>query len=269
MSLSRLIDGYDHVLLDLDGCVRVGEHATPRAVDACAAIREAGKGLAFLTNDPALAPEEVVQQLWGLGIRTSLLEVVTVGGAIQHVLAERPDWSTAFVVGGPAIHRHVDAAGVRVLNGTDLATRSDVVVLAVSEHFDYAELRTAVQAVLGGAALLAAGRDATFPMPDGPWPGTGALVAAVEYATGATALSVGKPEPQLFRTALDRLGDGRALMIGDRLDSDVAGAGAAGIDAAVVLSGVTTREQADHARATAGRPPVAVGETLAQLVLAE
>lgn len=269
MPLSHLIAGYDHVLLDLDGCVRVGEHPTPRAAEACAAIRDAGKGLAFVTNDTELAPEELVQQLWGLGIKASLLEAVTVGGALQHVLAERPDWSTAFVIGPAAIHRHVEAAGVRILNHTDLATRCDVVVVAGHEGFDYAELRTAVQAVRGGAGLLAAGRDATFPRPDGLWPGTGALVAAVEYATGATALSVGKPDPQLFRTALDRLGAGRALMIGDRIESDVVGAHAAGIDAAVVLSGVTTREEADQARATADRPPVAVGATLADLVLAE
>lgn len=267
--LSRLLDGYDHVLLDLDGCVRVGGEQTPRADEAIGALKAAGKGVAFVTNDPDLAPEDVVQQLWGLGIQTSLLEVVTVGGAIQHVLAERPDWSTAFVIGSPVLHRHVTAAGVRILNHTDLDTRCDVVVAAAHEGFDYAELRTAVQAVLGGAALLCAGRDATYPMPDGPWPGGGTVVAAIEYATGATALSVGKPEPQLFRTALDRLGPGRAIVIGDRLDADVAGAHAMGLDAAVVLTGVTSREQADRARATADRPPVAVGDSLAHLVLAE
>lgn len=262
-----LLDAYDHVLLDLDGCVRVGEQATPRADAALAALRAAGKGVAFVTNDPALSPEEAVRQLWGLGVRASASEVVTVGGAIQHVLATTARWRTAYVIGGNALHRHVEAAGVRIRNHTDLAAQVDVVVVAAHTEFDYAELRAATQAVLGGAELLGAGRDATFPAADGLWPGSGAVLAALEYATGATAVSVGKPDPQLFRTALDRLGGGRALMVGDRLDSDVAGAQAAGLDAAVVLTGVTDRAQAEAAAAQEGSPIVAIAESLAELVL--
>jgi HAD superfamily hydrolase (TIGR01450 family) len=265
--LPALLRSYDHVLLDLDGCVRVGEAATDRADAAIATLRAAGKGIAFVTNDPAMSPEEMVRQLWGLGVRASVAEVVTVGGAIQHVLAESPDWRTAFVVGGEALHRHVAAAGVRILNHTDLDTRADVVVVAAHGGFDYAELRTATQAVLRGAEILAAGRDATFPARDGLWPGTGAVLAALETATGATAISIGKPEPQLFLTALDRLGGGTALMVGDRLDADVAGARAAGLDAAVVLTGVTTPAAAALAAADAGSGIVAVAESLATLVL--
>ena len=84
-------------------------------------------------------------------------------------------------------------------------------------------------------------------MPDGPWPGTGSLLAAVEAASGRTAAIVGKPEAQLMLAALDRLGEGRTLVVGDRLDSDVAAAGAAGLDAALVLSG------AGHRRGGRGR----------------
>jgi glycerol-1-phosphatase len=112
--------------------------------------------------------------------------------------------------------------------------------------------------------MLCAGRDRTFPAADGQWPGTGAIVAALEYATGATARSVGKPDPLIFETALDRLTPGRALMIGDRLDSDLAGAAAAGIDGAVVLTGVTRRDQAEAATDPA---PVAIAENLRTLVL--
>ncbi len=254
------------MLLDLDGCVRVGEQATPRADEACAALRQADRGVAFVTNDARLSPEEVVQQLWGLGVRASVLEVVTVGGAMQHALAEAPDLRSAFVIGSPAIHRHVENAGLRILNHTDLARRADVVAVAGHEGFDYAELRTAIQAVLEGAALICAGRDATFPMPDGAWPGTGSLVAAIEAATGATAVSVGKPEAQIFRTALDRVGGEAALVVGDNLAADVAGAHALGLDAAVVLSGLTTREEAEVALA-ADPPIVAIADTLADLVL--
>ena len=146
---------------------------------------------------------------------------MTVGGALQFVLAES-DHRTAYVVGSAAVHRHVLDAGLRILNGSDLAARSDVVVVAAHDDFDYGELRGAIQAVLRGAALVCTGRDATFPMPDGPWPGGGPVVAAIEAGTGATATSIGKPEPQLFLTALDRLGPGRALVVGDRLDADAA-----------------------------------------------
>jgi ribonucleotide monophosphatase NagD (HAD superfamily) len=100
-------------------------------------------------------------------------------------------------------------------------------------------------------------------MPDGPWPGTGAVVAAVEAATHARARSVGKPEPQLFLTALDRLGPGRALVVGDRLDADAGGARAAGLDVAIVLTGATS----DGEARAADPPPTHVAASLAELVL--
>jgi glycerol 3-phosphatase-2 len=264
MRLAPLVAQYDHVLLDLDGCVWVGDEATPRAAEAVEALRAAGKGVAFITNDPRHGGDEFVRKLWRLGLRAAGDEVVTVGGAVQHVLAETQSWRAAYVIGAPVMHRHVADAGVRIVNGRDVPP-ADVVVVAGHEAFDYEELRGAVGAVLTGAALLAAGRDATFPMPDGPWPGTGALVAAVEAATGATATNVGKPAAQIFATALDRLGPGRALVVGDRLDSDIAGAKAAGLDAALVLTGATDAAAAAGARADG---VVAVADDLGALLLA-
>jgi glycerol 3-phosphatase-2 len=348
-ALTPLVASYSYVLLDLDGCIYVGDEAVPGAVEAVSALRAAGKGVAFITNDARRSGEDYVRKLWGLGLQASLEEVVTVGGAIQHVLAETDYWRTAYVVGAPVMHRHVTDAGLKVVNGRDVPA-PDVVVLAAHDAFSYDELRDAVQAVLGGAALVCAGRDATFPMPDGPWPGTGAVVAAVEAATGVAAVNLGKPAAQPFRTALERLGvvlepaagaassappapaserrpsaaerlaargrfaemddmppedelpageragrgrdraagarsaadpaaaDGprsagdpaaplapRALVVGDRLESDLAGAHAAGLDAAIVLTGATT---AAEARAASDPAPVAVADSLAALVLA-
>jgi glycerol-1-phosphatase len=264
-SLSALAARYDHFLLDLDGCVYVGDEATPGAVEALAALRAAGKGIAFVTNEGRRSGEEFVRKLWGLGFRASLEEVVTVGGAVQHVLAERRErWRSAYVIGAPVMHQHVLDAGVKVVNGTDVPAVPDVVVVAIHDGFDYAQLRGAVQAVLGGAALVCAGRDPIFPMPDGMWPGTGPLAAAVEAATGVTAENLGKPAAQPFLTALDRLGAGRALVVGDRLDSDLAGAAAAGLDAAIVLTGAT---RSDEARAAEDPAPVAIAPTLADLLL--
>lgn len=265
MTLSPLVRRYDHVLLDLDGCVWVGEEAAPGAPEAVAALRHAGVGLAFVTNDARQSGEDFVRKLWRLGLQASLEEVVTVGGALQHLLAERfSGGGRAFVIGSPAVFRHVGDAGLRIVNGTDLATRADVVVVAGHDAFDYAELRDATQAVLRGAHLVGACRDATYPMADGPWPGSGALLAAVEYATGRHAETVGKPDAGIFRTALDRLGPGSALVVGDRLDADLAGAHAAGLDAAIVLTGVTDRAAAE---AATDPRPVAVAESLGALVL--
>jgi HAD superfamily hydrolase (TIGR01450 family) len=263
--LTPLVARYDHVLLDLDGCVWVGNEATDGAVDAIGALRSAGKHIAFVTNDTQLTSEEYVRKLWRLGFQASLEEVVTAGGALQYVLAERFGGRSAMVVGSPAIHHHVAAAGLRIVNNTAFASRADVVVVAYHPRFDYSELRDASQAALRGAALLGLNRDATFPMPDGLWPGSGSVLAAVEVASGRTADIIGKPEPVLVQTAIDRLGPGRALMVGDRVDADLGAAHAAGIDGAIVLTGASDRE---HAEAATDPRPVAIAERLATLVLA-
>ena len=263
MPLSALLARYDSVLLDLDGCVWVGEACTPGAAEAIAELRSSGKRLAFLTNDASRSPEEYVRKLWALGVQASLEEVVTVGAAIQHFLAGR-ERASVYVIGSPAIFRHVAEAGHRVVNRTGAATRAEIVVVAGHDDFSYRELRESTQAVLAGADLVAANRDRTFPREDGLWPGTGAIVAALEYATERTATTVGKPEPEIFRTALERVGDGRTLVVGDRLDVDLLGAATVGADGAIVLTGVATRAQADAARDPS---PVAVAADLHTLVL--
>ena len=264
MPITQLAAAYDHILLDLDGCVWVGDEPTEGAVAAVAALRDAGKGIAFVTNDTQLGTEEYVRKLWRLGFKASLEEVVTVGGALQFVLAERFAGGTAVVIGSEAVHNHVQAAGVRIVNGTTFASRADVVVVAYHPDFHYAELREATQAAIRGAFMLGSNRDATFPMPDGLWPGSGAVLAAVETASGRTATIVGKPEPVLIQTALDRLGAGRALMIGDRVDADLGAAHAAGIDGAIVLTGASDRARAEEA---ADPLPVAIAARLQTLVL--
>jgi HAD superfamily hydrolase (TIGR01450 family) len=262
VALSSLASSYDQFILDLDGCVWIGDRPTPGAVEAIAALRDAGKRVAFATNDPRSATEDYVARLWALGVQASLADVVTVGGAVQHLLAETRSGRTAFVIGTEPLVRHVSDAGVRVLNGTDLASRAEIVVVAGTEDLVFDDLRNASLAVRRGAELIATGRDPTYPQPDGDWPGTGAILAAVEYATGRTAQIVGKPEPQLFLTALDRLGAGRTLVVGDRLDSDVAAAARVPLDAALVLTGGTAREDLDGAEPA----PVAVADNLADLV---
>jgi HAD superfamily hydrolase (TIGR01450 family) len=263
VALSPLARRYDHVLLDLDGCVWLGDEPTVRAAEALDAWRAAGKGVAFVTNETRLTESEFVRKLWGLGFQASVEEVVTAGGALQHALAERPELRTAYVIGAEAVWRNVEGAGKRIVNHTAFEDRADVVVVAVHDELAYDHLRAAIRSALRGAPVIALNRDATFPREDGLHPGTGAITAAVEAGAGVRAISVGKPEPQMFRTALDRLGEGRALMVGDRLDADVAGAHGAGIDAALVLTGETTRAPEDEVPGLVGIAP-----TLAELLLA-
>ena len=266
MAISPFVKAYDQLILDLDGCVWLGDEAVPGSIEAIAALREAGKRVAFVTNNARHSMEDVVQKLWGLGLQASVADVVTVGGAMQHLLAETRRGMTVFVIGTPAMLEHVADAGLRVLNGTDLASRAELVVVSATSEVDYSDLRNATLALHRGADFLATSRDATYPMPEGPWPGAGAILAAVETATGRTAPIVGKPEPQLFLTAIDRLGEGRTLVVGDRIDTDVAAAAAAKLDSALVLSGGTSAEEAE---AWKGPRPKRVTENLAALVLNE
>jgi HAD superfamily hydrolase (TIGR01450 family) len=264
MALSPLAASYDQFIVDLDGTVYVGEDLTPGAVDAIEAMRGAGKGVAFVTNNPRLSGEDYVRKLWKLGLRASLGDVVTVGWATQHLLAETRTGRTAFVIGSPAIHQHVSDAGLKVLNGTDLASRAEVVLIAGTDRVDYDDLRVATLAVRRGADFLATSRDPTYPMPDGMWPGTGAILAAVETASERTAATIGKPEPQLMITAMERLGDAHTLVIGDRIDTDGAAAHRARLDFALVLTGGASRDDGEAAKEP---KPVAVADTLAELVL--
>jgi HAD superfamily hydrolase (TIGR01450 family) len=263
VSLSPLVARYDQLIVDLDGCVWIGDQAVDGSVEAVELLRSSGKRVAFATNNSRRTGEDYVRKLWGLGIQASLRDVVTVGGAMQHVLAETRRGMSAFVIGTEAMTGHVADAGLKVMNNTDLATRVDLVVVSGTEDVSYADIRTAALALRRGADFLTTSRDPTYPMPDGLWPGTGALLAAVETASGRQAAIVGKPEPQLFVTAIERLGDGRTLVVGDRLDSDVEAAKRAKLDAALVLTGETTAEEAAAAR---DPKPVAVSDSLLTLV---
>ena len=266
MALSALVARYDQLFIDLDGCVWVGDQPIEGSVDAIEQLRSAGKRIAFATNNSRRTGEDYVRKLWGMGVQASVQDVVTVGGAMQHLLAETRRGMGTFVIGTEAMFRHVTDAGLKVVNNTDMSTRAELVVVSGTEDVSYDDVRVACLALRRGADFLATSRDPTYPMPDGLWPGTGAILAAVETASERTAVIVGKPEPQLFYTALDRLGEGRTLVVGDRLASDVEAAKRANLDAALVLTGDTTAEEA---LAASEPKPVAVAASLAALVAGE
>jgi HAD superfamily hydrolase (TIGR01450 family) len=177
--------------------------------------------------------------------------VVTSGSSLATLVREREGpGSTGFVIGSPALKRELEGAGLELLAG-EAGRAAEVVAIGGHAGFDYHELRIAAQAVRGGASLYAAGRDATFPMPDGPWPATGAILAAVETAAETRAIVAGKPEPYIFETARALLGHCRRVaIVGDDLESDIAGGKRAGLLTILVLSGTTRSDDVGSADAT-------------------
>jgi glycerol-1-phosphatase len=234
----------------------------PGAAAAIAALRAAGKGIVFVTNDSRSSAAGIAERLREGGIEADPEDVLTGGGATARLAAAGCDpGSTAFVIGAPALHEEVEAAGLELVSGAEGAA-AEVVVVALHEDFSYAELRTATFALAGGARLFATNREPGLPMPDGTWPGTGAILAAVEYASGATATIGGKPERHLFDLAREKIAAGeRVAVVGDGLASDIAGGANAGLATILVLTGNASPEQA----ADADPAPDHVLDTIAEL----
>ena len=231
---------YDAILFDLDGVLYRGDVAVPHAPEAMAALRRAGTRVMFLTNNSSRTPEQVAAKLTGLGIDARPDEVVTSALATAELLAARGG-GTAFVVGMEGIRRALAEAGITVLDGEP--ERVDHVVVGVDLDATYAKLRTACVLVERGAALVATNPDRSFPAERALWPGAGALLAVVTETTGAEAEVVGKPFAPLFETARKRAGAATPLVVGDRLDTDIAGAAALGWDSMLVLTGVSDRAE--------------------------
>ncbi len=254
-----LAERYDVLLFDLDGVLYRGELPVPHAVEAMAALRTAELRPIFLTNNSSRTPEQVAAKLTGMGIEARPFEVVTSALATADLLAARGG-GTAFVVGQDGIRTALADAGIEVRGGEP--DRVDVVVVGVDLEVTYAKLRTACVLVERGAKLVATNPDRSFPAAGAVWPGAGALLAVITETTGAAAEVVGKPFAPLFEAARDRANASTPLVIGDRIDTDIAGAAGMGWDSLLVLTGVSTPEDA-----AASQPrPTFVAEDLRALV---
>lgn len=233
-----LIDRYDAFAIDLDGVAWRGDEPVEGASEGMAAIRAAGKAVLFLTNNAAHSPESVAARLEAGGIQAGPEEVLNPASVGVEWLAERGfSGRKAFVLGDSAVAEQFGRA-VEIVPVEDGAG-VDVVIVARDTEFTFARLRAAAGAVRSGAVLVAVNRDLVMPVEGGLEPGTGAILAAVEAASGRRATVLGKPELPMMEAAARRLGAGRVLMIGDQPSSDVAGARLVGWDSAIVLTGVT------------------------------
>lgn len=242
---------FDGLIVDLDGVVWVGGTAVPGSVAAIAQLRARGVRLLFMTNDPQGSRAEYAARLNALGVSVDESEIVTSGSALASFAREREGvGATAFVIGSPSLKGELAQAGLELLAG-EAGREAEIVAVGGHDGFNYDELRIATQALRRGARLYAAGRDATFPMPDGPWPGTGSVVAAVEVAGGKPAIAVGKPEPFIFDIARSLLvGCRRVAIVGDNLAADIAGGNRAGLTTILVLTGTSGRDDVASAEVT-------------------
>jgi len=246
-----LADRFDGFLIDLDGVVWIGPDPVPGAPETLNALRSAGKRIAFVTNNPGRTPEAYAERLAEIGVQARPEQIVTAGLVAARLAAGAagPE-GTAFVIGSSTLRSTVAAAGLTVLEG-EAGVEAEVVVVSGYRGFEYEHLRIANFALARGAALIGTSHDPTMPMPGGAWPGSGAVLAAVETASERVAEIGGKPERHLFEMALEAIGrPARTAMVGDRISSDVDGGRGAGLETVLVLSGAS-----DCADAEAADPP--------------
>jgi glycerol-1-phosphatase len=241
-----IAERYNAFLFDLDGVLYRGDQPVPNGREAVRGLRQWGKRIIFMTNNSSRTPTGVADRLRGQGVDASPDEVITSALATASLLAHdsagggrgSSSGATAFVIGEIGIRTALADAGILVLDGEP--DRADFVVVGVDTAATYADLRTASLLVQRGAKLVATNADASFPAPDGLWPGAGALLAAVTTTVGREAdLVAGKPHRPLYDAAQEAAGSGRPLAVGDRIDTDIAGASAAGLDSLLVFTGVS------------------------------
>ena len=205
--------------------------------------RTAGMRLVFVTNNASRTPESVAVQLTGLGIEARAADVMNSAQAAAARLAtELSVGDRVLVVGGAGLVEEVRAAGFEVVTSAD--DHPKAVVQGFAPDVGWSQLAEAAFAVQRGAWHVVSNRDLTLPTERGDAPGNGSLVAVVQTATGIEPLSVGKPEPTMFRLAAQRCGGQRPLVVGDRLDTDLAAARAAGFPGLQVLTGVSSARDA-------------------------
>jgi glycerol-1-phosphatase len=235
---ATLLDRYDLLLVDLDGVAYLGDRPIDGAADALRGAREHGVAIEFVTNNASRPPGEVAAALTAMGIEASPTEIVTSAVGAAAVLAGRlAPGAHVLVVGGAGVREALIAVG---LVPVDDATDEPVAVLqGFAPEVGWRSLAEASIAIAAGAAWIATNADLTLPSPRGPLPGNGSLVAALAAATGQRPEVIGKPEPALFEAAARSHPSRRPLVVGDRLDTDIAGARAAGLPSLCVLSGVT------------------------------
>lgn len=264
---------YSTFLLDLDGVVYRGDQLLPGAREFVAWLDASGKQYRYLSNNSMQAPGDVAAKLRRLGIPAPDERVITASYAACRLLAHRFPGGRVWIVGMQSLRQLAATMGLHVLNlaqsdaPDDPAqgpTAAQAVLVGLHRAVNYEDLRLATRALLAGANFITVNRDPQLPVEDGLDPGCGAICAALEVASRRTAEMVGKPAPALLLEALAEMDadPATAVMIGDGIALDIHAGQAAGIDTILVLSGITSPEDA----AQAAPPPTYVLRDLAAVL---
>lgn len=264
------VDGF---IFDLDGTVYLGEKALPGAVDCIAGLRRLDKRILFISNKPLEPGGAYAQKLNRLGIPATEDDIITSAYVLGYHLSHTHPELRLYVVGEPSLIAELRSHGLNVVDGLyDQDAKSvidpsgiDAVVIAFDRTLDYRKLNTAYQALVRGARFFSTNADKICPMPGGGIPDAGATIAALEHISGRKVeLVAGKPSMLVMQVASQRLGlpPGRIMMVGDRLETDITMGQQAGMQTAVVLTGVTGRQDIQGM----ARPPDYVLENLGELL---
>jgi HAD superfamily hydrolase (TIGR01450 family) len=238
----RLYEGY---VFDLDGTIYLGDELLPGAERLVLKLRELGKRVVFLSNNPTKDPEMYAEKLGKLGLKTPASEIVnTVVTMTQWLLQNHPD-ATVYPISEEPLKRSLREAGIKMSEDPE---QIDIVIASYDRGFEYEKLQIAFDAIwfYGRAMLVTTNPDRYCPFPGGRGePDAAAIVAAIEACTGAKCrVNVGKPDPIMLETMIDLIGlDAKeCVMSGDRLYTEIQMAKGAGMPSAVVLTGETTEK---------------------------
>ena len=241
-----LVENYDLLLLDLDGVVYRGGQAVVHAIESIRKIQEMGIPVGFVTNNSSRTPTTIANQLRGYGLELEESAVVSSAETAVKMLSQRISSGSVYVVGGEGLRSAVVAGGFELVDSAE--AKPDAVLQCYSPDVGWRDLAEAAFAIQGGAIWIATNQDWTLPLERGLAPGNGTLVSAVHTAVGILPDFAGKPATPIFEEAVTRFAASRPLFVGDRLDTDSRGANTAGLDNAIVLTGVATPKELVGAR---------------------
>ncbi len=227
-------------------------------------IRERGLKFVFATNNGTKSPEEYQEKLRELGVEVEASQVVTSALGIAFMLSQTyPKGTKVFMIGEDGIRLALEEKGFEVLS-LERAAEAQVFVMGIDRGINFQKVAEATLLVRAGVPFYTTNTDRTFPTPRGEIPGSGAWVSVIQTATNIEPIIAGKPFPYLMQLSLERLGTSKeeTLVVGDRLETDIAAGQSVGCPTALVLSGVSTKEQAD----TWKPAPDIIAASLAELV---
>jgi 4-nitrophenyl phosphatase len=239
------------LLIDLDGCVFTGSRPIPGSAGFIHEARRRGMPFLLVTNNSTAGPELVAERLRAMQIQVDSREVLTSAqAAVAYVKLHARPGTLVRIVGEAGLRQAAVSEGFSVLDNGE--AHAEWVIAGLDRGFNYEKLTSATRDIIGGARFVATNADPLLPIEGGlVMPGAGTILAAITAATAVEPVVLGKPEPGLFEIGMQRLGGlppTEVAMIGDRLDTDIDGAQRAGLRGILVLSGVTSRAQADAAR---------------------